>query len=91
MPHAIQFQTDVVAVQRVFYNQKYNFICRSLVPQLRASKSHSLVLLADQWMLVMSTQLIGFSVGGILRRFLVQPPSMSRSSNFSAPRLARRT
>ena len=32
---------------------------------------------ADQWMLVMSTQLLGFSIGGILRRFLVQPPSMS--------------
>jgi hypothetical protein len=31
----------------------------------------------DQWMVVMSTQLIGFSIGGILRRFLVQPPSMS--------------
>lgn len=29
-----------------------------------------------QWMVVMSTQLIGFSIGGILRRFLVQPPSM---------------
>ena len=28
-------------------------------------------------MLVMSTQLLGFSIGGILRRFLVQPPSMS--------------
>ena len=25
----------------------------------------------------MSTQLLGFSLGGILRRFLVQPPSMS--------------
>lgn len=25
----------------------------------------------------MSTQLIGFSIGGIARRFLVQPPSMS--------------
>lgn len=25
----------------------------------------------------MSTQLLGFSIGGILRRFLVQPPSMS--------------
>jgi hypothetical protein len=24
----------------------------------------------------MSTQLIGFSIGGIARRFLVQPPSM---------------
>ncbi|KAF8154812.1 small oligopeptide transporter [Crassisporium funariophilum] len=28
------------------------------------------------WMLVMSTQLIGFSIGGIARRFLVAPPSM---------------
>lgn len=28
-------------------------------------------------MLVMSTQLLGFSLGGMLRRFLVQPPSMS--------------
>lgn len=27
----------------------------------------------------MSTQLIGFSIGGISRRFLVDPPSMSRS------------
>ncbi|RXW17009.1 hypothetical protein EST38_g8852 [Candolleomyces aberdarensis] len=30
-----------------------------------------------QWMIVMSTQLIGFSVGGIARRFLVDPPSMN--------------
>ncbi|TFK61872.1 small oligopeptide transporter, partial [Pluteus cervinus] len=29
-----------------------------------------------QWLLVMSTQLIGFSIGGIARRFLVTPPSM---------------
>lgn len=28
-------------------------------------------------MLVMSTQLIGFSIGGVARRFLVTPPSMS--------------
>lgn len=28
------------------------------------------------WMLVMSTQLIGFSIGGIAKRFLVSPPSM---------------
>lgn len=27
----------------------------------------------------MSTQLIGFSIGGIARRFLVDPPSMSAS------------
>jgi hypothetical protein len=30
----------------------------------------------DQWLLVMSTQLIGFSIGGICKRFLVAPPSM---------------
>ncbi|KAH0835722.1 OPT oligopeptide transporter [Lanmaoa asiatica] len=50
------YATDIVAVQRVYYNQTYNF--------------------SYQWMLVMSTQLLGFSIGGILRRFLVQPPSM---------------
>jgi len=50
------YATDIVAVQRVYYNQSYNFIY--------------------QWMLVMSTQLIGFSIGGIARRFLVTPPSM---------------
>ena len=31
---------------------------------------------ADQWLLVMSTQLIGFSIGGICKRILVAPPSM---------------
>lgn len=35
-----------------------------------------------QWMLVMSTQLIGFSIGGITRRFLVAPPSMSEPGFF---------
>lgn len=29
----------------------------------------------------MSTQLIGFSIGGLARRFLVTPPSMSKSSS----------
>jgi len=51
------YATDIIAVQRVYYNQTYNF--------------------SYQWFVVMSTQLIGFSIGGILRRFLVQPPSMS--------------
>jgi OPT family oligopeptide transporter len=32
---------------------------------------------AYQWLLVMSTQLIGFSMGGAIKRFLVSPPSMS--------------
>lgn len=34
-----------------------------------------------QWMLVISTQLIGFSLGGIVKRFLVSPPSMIWPSN----------
>lgn len=32
-----------------------------------------------QFIIVMSTQLIGFSIGGIAKRFLVSPPSMSES------------
>jgi len=51
------YATDIIAVQRVYYSQIYNF--------------------SYQWMIVMSTQLIGFSIGGIVRRILVQPPSMS--------------
>ncbi|KAH9059400.1 small oligopeptide transporter [Lactarius deliciosus] len=50
------YATDIVAVQKVFYNQHTNF--------------------GYQWLLVMSTQLIGFSIGGICKRFLVSPPSM---------------
>ena len=34
-----------------------------------------------QWMVIMSTQLIGFSIGGISCRFLVQPPSMIWPAN----------
>ena len=30
----------------------------------------------DQWLLFMSTQLIGFAIGGICKRILVAPPSM---------------
>ncbi|KAG2002633.1 peptide transporter MTD1 [Coprinopsis cinerea AmutBmut pab1-1] len=55
------YATDIIAVQRVLYNQNYNF--------------------SYQWMLVMSTQLIGFSIGGVARRFLVQPPSMIWPAN----------
>lgn len=55
------YATDIIAVQRVYYGQRYSFVY--------------------QWMVVMSTQLIGFSIGGILRRFLVQPPSMIWPSN----------
>ena len=67
-------QTDIVAVQRVFYGQTFNFSCERL---LRIICFRSYIRL-DQWMLVMSTQLIGFSLGGVMRRFLVLPPSMSR-------------
>jgi hypothetical protein len=55
------YATDIVAVQRVYYNQTYSF--------------------GYQWMVVMSTQLIGFSIGGIARRFLVSPPSMIWPAN----------
>ncbi|KII85546.1 hypothetical protein PLICRDRAFT_701048 [Plicaturopsis crispa FD-325 SS-3] len=50
------YAADIVAVQRVYYNQNFSF--------------------AYQWMLVMSTQMIGFSIGGFTRRFLVTPPAM---------------
>ncbi|KAI0321448.1 OPT oligopeptide transporter protein-domain-containing protein [Amylostereum chailletii] len=36
---------------------------------------------AYQWLLVMSTQLIGFSMGGAMKRFLVSPPSMIWPAN----------
>ncbi|KAN0129006.1 oligopeptide transporter [Lactarius tabidus] len=55
------YATDIVAVQKVFYNQHTNF--------------------GYQWLLVMSTQLIGFSIGGICKRFLVAPPSMIWPAN----------
>ncbi|KIP05875.1 hypothetical protein PHLGIDRAFT_73529, partial [Phlebiopsis gigantea 11061_1 CR5-6] len=50
------YATEIIAVQRVYYNQDFNF--------------------AYQWMLVMSTQLIGFSIGGLARKLLVTPASM---------------
>ena len=36
---------------------------------------------AYQWFIVMSTQMIGFSIGGIGKRFLVAPPSMIWPAN----------
>lgn len=35
----------------------------------------------DQWLLVISTQMIGYSIGGICKRFLVSPPSMIWPAN----------
>ena len=66
---ASAYATDIIAVQRVFYNQNYSFMY--------------------QWMIVMSTQLIGFAMGGIGKRFLVSPPSMSEwcSISFQVQRL----
>ena len=73
------YATDVVAVQRVYYNQNYNFSCKlSLFVEIDAS---NVELHLDQWFVVMSTQLIGFSIGGIARRFLVAPPSMIWPAN----------
>ncbi|KAI6102356.1 origin recognition complex subunit 5 C-terminus-domain-containing protein [Pisolithus thermaeus] len=52
----------------------------SLNPGPFSMKEHVLITVffgcTDQWFLVLSTQLIGFSAGGIARRFLVSPPSM---------------
>jgi len=70
------YATDIVAVQKVYYNQNYNFGCRSPLHTFSSTDLTDTPL--DQWMVVMSTQLIGFSIGGIGRRFLVQPPSMSQ-------------
>ncbi|KAG8844061.1 hypothetical protein FRB96_003294 [Tulasnella sp. 330] len=55
------YATDIVAVQRVYYQQAWSF--------------------GYQWLIVMATQLIGFSIGGIMRRFLVSPPSMIWPAN----------
>jgi OPT oligopeptide transporter protein len=45
-----------------------------------------------QWLLVMSTQLIGFSMGGVVKRFLVSPPSMSWcNTSFEPPSRANKT
>ncbi|KAG8844062.1 hypothetical protein FRB96_003295 [Tulasnella sp. 330] len=55
------YATDIIAVQRTYYNQIWNF--------------------SYQWLIVMATQLIGFSIGGVMRRFLVSPPSMIWPAN----------
>jgi hypothetical protein len=56
-------------------------VCRRVVPAVALPCSPVLTGQTYswfyQWLVVMSTQLIGFSIGGITRRFLVDPPSMS--------------
>ncbi|KAF8505092.1 OPT oligopeptide transporter [Gautieria morchelliformis] len=58
---ASAYATDIIAVQRVYYNQTFNF--------------------SYQWFVVMSTQMIGYSIGGVAKRFLVSPPSMIWPAN----------
>lgn len=76
------YATDIIAVQRVFYNQQWNFSCelRTFYAPCTLISSTSFRFL-DQWLMVMSTQLIGFSMGGVTRRFLVTPPSMIWPAN----------
>ncbi|KAF7367756.1 Sexual differentiation process protein isp4 [Mycena sanguinolenta] len=76
------YATDIIAVQRVYYNQQYNFSY-----QWQVFFTEQYRTLADPFVrathrfVVMSTQLIGFSIGGIARRFLVAPPSMIWPAN----------
>jgi len=76
------YATDIIAVQRVYYHQRWSFLCKrsrfNSFPSFLNGDHFDL----DNWMLVMSTQLIGFSIGGVARRFLVAPPSMSMSFTF---------
>jgi OPT family oligopeptide transporter len=50
------YATDVVATQRIFYNQQLTF--------------------AYQVLVALGTQVLGFSLGGMLRQFVVWPASM---------------
>ncbi|KAJ3850823.1 small oligopeptide transporter [Lentinula lateritia] len=59
------YSTDIIAVQRVFYGEIYSFLCNDKPS-----------FLEFQWMLTVSTQLIGLSLGGVMHKFLVAPPSM---------------
>ena len=73
------YSTDIIAVQRVFYDEIYSFLCKYQTQNILRwdtlfTRDHIIV----QWMLTVSTQLIGLSLGGIMHRFLVAPPSMSK-------------
>ena len=79
-PDSRSSQTDIIAVQRTMYKQTWSFACkRGVRPDCPTEFSPFL----DQWLLVMSTQLIGLSAGGIARRLLVAPPSMSEKYTFN--------
>lgn len=79
VPDSISSQTDIIAVQRVMYKQTWSFACKKRV---RPDCPTKFSPFPDQWLLVMSTQLIGLSAGGIARRLLVAPPSMSEKYTF---------
>jgi hypothetical protein len=70
----VDLQTDIIAVQRVLYKQTWSFTCKGGRSYGYLAQCSSF---PDQWLLIMSTQLIGLSTGGIARRLLVAPPSMS--------------
>ena len=82
------FQTNIIAVQRVFYNQHPNFVC-TFDLKMNSISFYLLVFSpnTDQWLLVMSTQLIGFSIAGICKRILVAPASMIWPENLAAAAL----
>ena len=89
-------QTDIIAVQRVYYDQNYNFICSLSSPPIlcsllilygplsrsvdgRHEHAAGKLIINVLWRCIDLRTQIGFSIGGIARRFLVQPPSMSKS------------
>ena len=76
------YATDIIAVQRVYYGQIWGFFCKRLPFDFPQSLLNENLFYLDSWMLVLSTQLMGFSMGGIARHFLVAPPSMSMSLTF---------
>jgi hypothetical protein len=54
-------KSDIIAAQRIYYHQHWSFTCAtSTIPLFYVSHEN---ILADQWLLVTSTNLIGFSAG----------------------------
>lgn len=69
------YSTDIIAVQRVFYGEIFSFACKLTI---LSSNFPSDNLTTVQWMLTVATMSIGLSLSGIMYRFLVTPPSMSK-------------
>src|SRR6267142_2636747 len=67
---------DILLAQRVFYHQHPSFVCQFLVYTLPYCFFDLFLVQPDQWLLVMLTQLIGFTIGGICKCILVALPSM---------------